>query len=194
MSNKDRVSIQEAAEALGWPPQKVHHVCKRGGVLKVKVNGRTYISLGELKKAAAAVEAGTHKVGKRRTTAGGSDDGEREPGAPKFKPFEQDPRLVVWNKGVYRGWAVAAVTDCSEELVTLITDYGRTVHATQDKLVEDIAAGRTFFLEPHQVLRLVELQLFRIKDRDKADGIGEIIKALDQVVVALEALKLKRGG
>lgn len=108
-----------------------------------------------------------------------------------FKPFCREPRLLEWNRGKYRGWAIAAMTATDSSWVDLITDYGRRYIWSQKQITDAIAAGEFFYHEPHEVLRFMAMQLMRVKE---VDGMLECIKALHQLADRLEAIKTTTEG
>lgn len=176
-ADDDLITIVEAMSLLGVKGQgSVHSFVKSHRIAKVLEGKRVYVSK------AAILEA------KDQPTPTSSGVQVKQDKPNPFKKFESNPKLIAWDKGSYRGWAVAAVSDVSSSTVTMLTDYGKSYmwpHVTMSKA---IAEGKAFYMEPHEMLRFVSLQLLRVKS-----GHGElpsIVKELTELAERLKQVKV----
>lgn len=176
-ADDDLITIVEAMSLLGVKGQgSVHSFVKSHRIAKVLEGKRVYVSK------AAILEAKDSPA-----PAGGSAQVKADKPNP-FKKFEGNPKLIAWDKGSYRGWAVAAVSDVSPSTVTMLADYGKSYmwpHVTMSKA---IAEGKAFYMEPHEMLRFVSLQLLRVKGGH--DELPGIVKELTELAERLKQVKV----
>ena len=189
------ISIKEAMAVLGYDSQpQTHAFIKRWDIVKIKDGARTYIDDADLERAMAEAEksGGRKKLTeeekadraakKKAGKAGADEEAAVELG---FMPFEKDPRLLLWNKGEYRGWAFGAIKDVTEELVGVVKDYCSDMAYWLPKgVTEAIGRREMFIVEPSQVVGFLAAQLMGTQD-----------SAFDEVIEELEiiSLKLKAG-
>jgi hypothetical protein len=172
----DLITIKEAMELTGHKHQASISQWLDKFSLKQKIDGRVYVSRTALLEA------------KDSPTPPAAVRVEKKAKPNPFKPFEGNPSLVLWDKGKYRGWAVAAVEDVSATTVKLLTDYGKQYMWPHESVAKSIAAGEFFMVEPAQVMQFLAVQLLRVKD-GHADMPG-VIKEVLAVAEKLQAIKL----
>lgn len=190
------VDVKEAVKLLDLDtPQQLHHLVKKAGVMKQKKGRLVYFNKDELlsKVEKFRSSTGTHKPKKGRPTAKAPKEGDEAVGAEKgwyVKTVEKDPRLLAWNKGTWRGWCFAAVEDLDEDTITVLTDYGKQYFWPLEYIVDELAHGKIFFLDPAQVLRFLIVQILRKEKSAYKEGkLVNIIKQLNSIVEELEAIQ-----
>ena len=178
------VLIMDVAKELGVHPARIHQMCKAGGILKVKKGGRSYIEDADLKEHLAKHPLQTR--GSRKVRGGKDDDAPRTSARGKFASMEQRPEFLLWNKGEWRGWAIATIDSVDDVICEGITDYGKKFMWIPSKVAEEVAAGTMFLMDPAQTVHFIAMQLLRVKEKE---GISGVVRALEQAAKELEAIK-----
>lgn len=190
------VTVKEAMVILGLKyTAQVHGLFKKsGGVGKIKDGHRTFVDIEALKE----WREQNVNVRRSRGTKKNGDSGTRV--VPKFSSYKLDPKLCLWDKGGYNGWAAGLVRKVSPQLVSLVTDYAQSAFEGIDTgyadFVNDVARMNVVFLQPHFVLRLLEIQLTALAFTDpekseQAEKLAEDLLHLAERFAALEQVWLK---
>lgn len=161
----------------------VHYTVKEAGVTKIKKGRRTYFDKDELlekvqKWRNEKDSKPRKKSSKKRTPA-------ETLTKPLVAPFERDPKIVAWEKGAWRGWCFAAIEDVDEDVVKVLTDYGGQHTWVTDTLVQDLAQGKAYTMEPAQVLRFIAMQFSHVADT----SLREIIPKLTALAGELDEIE-----
>lgn len=176
----DLLSMKEVAQRLSWPVEnqsRVHTFIKRHGIPKYREGKRTFVSWADVREA-------YHKP--IPTLSSKFVDSIPDEYAGVLLPFEQRPELVLWDRGKYQGWAVAAIEDTDSRTITMATSYGKKYFWEKKSMGDAIANGEMFFNEPQEVLHFIVAQLLRKID---APGVKETIRKIHEAAIALEHLK-----
>lgn len=186
------VTVNEAMVILGFKyPAQVHGLFKKsGGVGKVKDGYRTFVDIEALK---AWRE---QNVGVRQRHC--AKDSVRT--VPKFSTYKQDPKLALWDKGGRNGWAAGLIRKVSPQLVNILTDYAQSafegIDSSYADFIQDVAQMHVVFLQPHLVLRLLEVQITALAFTDpekaaQAEQLADALVRLAEQFAALEQSWLK---
>lgn len=176
----DLLSMKEVAQRLSWPVEnqsRVHTFIKRNNITKYREGKRTFVSWADVKEA-------YHKP--TPTLSSKFVDSIPDEYADVIFPFEQRPELVLWDRGQYQGWAVAAVEETDATTITMATSYGKKYFWGKKSVGDAIANGEMFFNEPQEVLHFIVAQLLRKID---TPGVKETIRKIHEAAIALEHLK-----
>lgn len=172
----DLISVKEAMELTGHKHQaSINQWLDKYG-LKQKIGSRVWVS-----RAGVIAAKDGDVVAKPKEKVEKVEDN-------PFRKFESKPELIAWNKGLYRGWAVAAVADVSPSTVTLLTDYGKTYAWPHKSVATSIAKGEFFYVKPDEVLKFVALQLLRVKESH--EDLPALIREITALTERLSAIKM----
>ena len=101
------------------------------------------------------------------------------------KPFRPNENFFMWSRGTWRGWAVAVLDEVlgDNEFYEMRPHYAdKHLPVLDTALAEEIRAGKTYVLDPDQVIAFVIMQLGRFKPD------STIEEALDHLTRGAELL------
>lgn len=103
---------------------------------------------------------------------------------PKNDDVPQDRNYILWNRGEWRGWAVAHIEKTGLLIETLVHYATKRLHFVDFEFRKDVALGRVFLVDPDEVLEFIAVQLTRLDDPPK-----NVIKTLINCAEALRIWK-----
>lgn len=183
----DCVTILKEEFGMTKYPNQIYDLVN-AGVINVMEGRPVLVNPGEVYEA--------FRLGKKAILV---DDVEALP--TTLTPFTKNPMVVMWNKGTYRGWATAYVarvdTDNLEymgknkpdtKFVEMVDQYASQHSASETRLISEFAQGKSFFVEPGDVVAMLIAQLVLHKE----EAPKEAIKALEEAAKLLNEWKEAR--
>jgi DNA-binding transcriptional MerR regulator len=171
------LDIDELASKTGLAAGTLRSYSHRGIIPCTKINGKLRFDLKAV--ATALGERGN----RTRTDAPSTRDADAAAEEhPTLKLRVND--LLLWDKHVAKlGWAIGQVREVYEpdDFAELLTDAGATAPCIQSALLQEIAEGKLFVLEPGAVIELLLCQLAATPDAPQraVDALGVALKELN---------------
>lgn len=174
----EMVDITQAAKMLGYKNNaSVTPWAKKVGLVQTKKGRKVYYYKDEI-LAKMKAHAKPTKPGKKQTA------GPAQAPSP-LKPIVTDPKLVAWDKGKFRGWCFAAIDSLDDDLVTMLTNYGKQYEWPTESVLSAIVKGEMFVAEPGQVLHFMALQLIRTQD----NALKPLVQELEVLAAKFDAVE-----
>jgi hypothetical protein len=172
------LDIDELAAKTNLAAGTLRSYSHRNIIPSTKINGKLRF---DLKAVAAALGERGNRTRTNEPSTRDADAAAEE--HPTLKLRVND--LLLWNKHVAKlGWAVGQVREVYDEddFVTLLTDAGAIAPCIQSGLLQEIAEGTLFVLEPGAAVELLLCQLAATPDAPQraVDALGVALKEINQ--------------
>ncbi len=174
-----RVNAVKAAEAIGVHPNMMRKYARVNGCPHLRDGRKMSFDIDEVK---VWYEKWKEIRGKKSKAPKDAADG-----APiDWEKLPRNQDCVLWNRGEWRGWAVAHATQVDETFVQLLVDYAENKQFyLTPKFRDSVARGEVFIVNPDDTLQFIITQLTRFG----SDAPAEAIKLLQS---AAERIKMWR--
>lgn len=201
--DNDMMSVSACAKLVGKHPPQLYKFIKDEGMPSHKDSeGNVRVVLSEVKAFLEARDASPRARGGAATK-----DAVVSEAIGKFiQPFKKVPVLSLWDRGNDKGWAVAAITNAPEieydvdeatgqrqqRLVAFKVDYSKSEPVwADDRIIQEVIAGKIVLAEPQGVLRLIATQLSLFDPAERPTPLIEKLEDLAEMFDGWKESKLK---